>query len=289
MNKTLMKLFELRILKRIYLERAGEPLLYNLVSIYHFIFSDFSKKIDYDLVPRQPYAFGIKKAFETAASEKTEKILLIEFGVASGGGLFNMAYIASKLSKKYHVDYEVIGFDTGGGMPPAIDYRDHPELYREGDFPPLNLNDVDLPSKTKMYYGDISTELEKFKQDIKDKPARIGFVSVDVDYYSSTLKCMEIFEADTSNFLSNTPIYFDDVNNLTHNDYCGELLAIREFNEKENSLRKICKMTSLRNWRIFKNAMYLDQMYFLHSFDHELRSVEHNKGRKVQVLTNPFT
>ena len=49
---------------------------------------------------------------------------------------------------------------------------------------------------------------------------------------------------------------------IDHNIYCGELLAIEEFNDKD-SMRKICKMNQLRNTRIFKNSIYLDQMFFV--------------------------
>ncbi len=118
MNLMYKKLFSFRILKRIYLERLGEPIIYNIFSVYVFLFGDFLKKIEYDLIPRQPYAFGINEAFKRAVSVKTKKITIIEFGVASGAGLFNLAFIAERLSKLYSIDYEIIGFDTGKGMPP---------------------------------------------------------------------------------------------------------------------------------------------------------------------------
>ncbi len=49
---------------------------------------------------------------------------------------------------------------------------------------------------------------------------------------------------------------------VDHNIYCDELLVIEEFNDRD-SMRKICKMNQLRNTRIFKNSIYLDQMFFL--------------------------
>jgi hypothetical protein len=44
------KLFQLRILGRIYTELLGEPLLYNLVSFFVFLFGDIVTKIKYDTV-----------------------------------------------------------------------------------------------------------------------------------------------------------------------------------------------------------------------------------------------
>ena len=115
----------------------------------------------------------------------------------------------------------------------------------------------------------------------------MGFISIDVDYYSSTQKCFEILKIKSENFLSKVPIYFDDINKPEHNIYCGELLAIEEFNE-QNIKRKICKMRQLRNWRLFKNALYLDQMYFLHIFDHSRRNTSFWENKKQQILSNPF-
>ena len=101
------KILLARIWKRIYIERLCEPILYNVVSLFIFIFGNFVKKIEYDLVPRCPYAFGVNLAFAEATKQNTKKILIIEFGVASGAGLFNLAYIAKRLSKIYNIDYDV--------------------------------------------------------------------------------------------------------------------------------------------------------------------------------------
>ena len=279
------KLLQPRIWRRIYLERIGEPFLYNIVSVLVFFFGTFSKKIDYDLVPRQPYAFGLKTAFYEAKSLGIKKIIIIEFGVASGAGLFNLALIAKKLSKDINIDYEVIGFDTGKGMPAPLDYRDHPEKYGFGDFPPLGLNPEDLPEKTRLIIGDIAKSLPIFINQINN--ARIAFVSIDVDYYSSTRDCLSLFLGQQSLYPPKVVIYLDDVNNIDHNEFCGELLAISEFNNS-NLLRKICKFTQLKNWRIFKNALWIDQMYFLHVLDSDYRLPDFQKNRKIVKLFNPY-
>ena len=287
MNLLLLKILKPRIWQRIYLERLGEPLFYNLISIYVFFFGSFKTKIEYDLILRQPYAFGINEAFKIAKEENINKIHLIEFGVAAGAGLYNMSYIASKLSHIYKINYEIIGFDSGEGMPEAIDYRDHPEKYRKGDFPSLLLKKSKLPRKCKIIYGNIKDTLKLFTKNKKNKDIVIGFVSVDVDYYSSTKECLDIFMMKSKNYLSRVTTYFDDVNNIDHNIYCGEFLAIEEFNKKANS-RKICRMNQLRSWRLFKNALYLDQMYFCHIFDHKRRDPKEWKNEKQVVLSNPY-
>jgi hypothetical protein len=280
------KLLQARIWRRIYLERLGEPLLYNLASLIVLIFGTFSKKIDYDLVPRQPYAFGLKTAFAEAKSIGVKKVVIIEFGVASGAGLFNLALIAKKLSIELDIDYEIIGFDSGKGMPKPLDYRDHPEKYGYGDFPPLGLCPEGLPEKTRLIIGDIASSVPLYEKEL-DLHSRIAFVSIDVDYYSSTKDCLSIFTGPESIYLPRVVIYLDDVNNIDHNQYCGELLAVSEFNSKDSS-RKICKMTQLRNWRIFKNALWLDQMYFLHILDSDYRRPEFQSRREIVKLFNPY-
>ena len=280
------KLKEKRIWGRIYLERLGEPLLYNFVSIFVFFFGSYQKKIEYDLVPRQPYAFGLATTFKAMKNHPNKKVVIIEFGVAQGAGLFNLAEIAQQLSNEHSIDYRVVGFDTGQGMPPPIDYRDHPEKYQAGDFPPGNLDQSNLPQKTEIIYGEINQTLEDFIQSVDDNEI-VGFISIDVDYYSSTNQCLQVFNIDRDKLLPSTVLYFDDVNNVDHNPYMGELLSIEEYNRQQEDV-KICKMNQLSNWRIFKNALWLDQMYFAHVLSHDFRDPANWQTKNKQVLTNPY-
>lgn len=282
------KLIQPRIWNRLYVERLGEPLLYNIVSIFIFLFGSFRQKIKYDLVPRHPYAFSLDLAFSEAKKLNISHLSFFEFGVASGAGIYNLYSIASKLSTIYSIDFNIYGFDTGEGMPHAIDYRDHPEKYMFGDFPPLNLKTVDLPPKTEVIYGNISSTLLPFIQQLNVQ-TKIGFISIDVDYYSSTVECLQMFHESVDRFLPKVPLYLDDSNHPDHNYYCGELLAIDEFNQ-QSTLRKIAPMRQLRNWRIFKNALWLDQMFFVHIFDSIYRTPEYNNSRRSAVkLFNPYT
>ena len=155
-----------------------------------------------------------------------------------------------------------------------------------GDFPPGKLSQAKLPHKTDIIYGPIRETVPEFIKSL-EKDAIISFVSIDVDYYSSTKECFGIFLADADCFLPSTILYFDDVNNPDHNEFMGELLAIKEFNN-ETERKKICKMTQLSNWRIFKNALWIDQMYFLHVLNASYRNPENWEGVKKSILTNPY-
>jgi len=44
-------------------------------------------------------------------------------------------------------------------MPPPVDYRDHPEKYYTGDFPPGKLLEQELPENVEIIYGEISKNI----------------------------------------------------------------------------------------------------------------------------------
>lgn len=286
-NKLFKKLLKLYILKRIYKERLGEPFVYNIISLFVLFFGNYRLKIKYDLIPREGYAYGILAAADLAKSNNINKISIIEFGVASGKGLLNMCYISEKVTKLTGVEFEIFGFDTGKGMPPPLDYRDHPEKYFTGDFPPINQEKLinSLPKNAKLILGDLSDTILEIKNHITHP---IGFVSVDVDYYTSTVDCLKIFEKDISLYLPFVYTYFDDIYNIDHNDYCGELLAISEFNGR-NTLRKISKATMLTQTRIFRRSPWTHQIYLAHIFDHENRSIEYIRERNMRERNNKVT
>lgn len=199
-NNLFNKLYKPYILRRIYIERLGEPFIYNFISIFVFFFGDLRAKIKYDLIPRESYAYGILAAADLAKSNNINKISIIEFGVASGKGLLNMCYISKEVTKLTGVEFEIFGFDTGKGMPIPKDYRDHPEKYFTGDYPLINQEKLinSLPKNAKLILGDIKKSLFEIEKQITSPN---GFVSVDVDYYSSTLDCLNIFQNDTTLYL----------------------------------------------------------------------------------------
>lgn len=288
----LRKLLEPRIWSRIWRERAGEPILYNLASIAVAAFGTITQKIDYDLVPRQPYAFGLQQAFAFAAKERDKlgikRLVFVEFGVASGAGLLNICRVGAALSRHHDMPFRCIGFDAGSGMPAPVDYRDHPEKYLDGDFAAhdqLALARA-LPSNASVLYGPIRDRLGELR-DALEPGDFIGFVSIDVDYWSSTTDALRLFDDQDVSFLPRMPVYLDDVNNIDHHPFAGELLAVDEFNH-DRPHRKVTKMNGLRNWRLFKNALWLDQMYWMLDLQHHYFSRDYHAGRPRIRLSNPY-
>jgi hypothetical protein len=280
------KIFKPYIIKRILIERLSEPIHLNLLSLFVYLFGSYRLKILFDLILRQQHAYAILYATDKALKDGLKKLTIIEFGVANGAGLINISKICKKLTKIYGVEYQIYGFDTGCGMPDPIDYRDHPELYKYGDFimDQNSLNQI-LPENCKIVYGNVKTTVPEFVNSNFLLESPIGFISIDLDFYSSTWDALQILTSDPQKYLDHFPIYFDDVDEYSHNSWCGELLAIKEFNEF-NKTRKIERHNYLFWKRIFKNAYWINSMFFVHVLDSSQRNT-FRKGAPV-VLTNPY-
>ncbi len=252
-------------------DRLNEPFLINLLAFGALVFGSPRTKIAFDMFEQRPYAFGILAAADMAKQLGIPRIGVVEFGVASGNGLLSMSRIAAAVAKDTGVRIDVFGFDTGGGMPPPVDYRDHPEYYSTGDYP-MDQEGLRkrLPAHTQLILGNVSETVPQFTATYEGV---IGFVSIDVDYYSSAVACMELLEKQSANYLPVTPLYFDDVFLDAHNEWAGERLVIREFNDRW-PMRKISLYTFLREKRIIKNAVWIRQMYAMHVLDHPARTTE---------------
>lgn len=286
MKFLIKKLQKKEIWNRVFLERLTEPIHLNLLSLFYAVFGSYKKKIDYDLILRPHHAYSLLKVAEYAKDNKIETVSLLEFGVASGAGLMNMSQIASELTKSTGVQFKIYGFDTGKGMPPPESYKDHPEYYLEGDFP-MNFEALqkNLPKNVELIIGDVRETLQSFQAKISPNEP-IGFISFDLDYYSSTVSAFEILKYKSELYLPLTYLYFDDIELPNHNHACGELLAIKEFN-KNNELRKIEHHRFLENTRIFRRANWIKHIYFFHVLDHPKRNNLNSKIQK-RVLANPY-
>lgn len=265
------KLSKRRIWRRIFLERLTEPLHLNLLAGAVWAFGSYRLKVNWDLVFRQPYAYGVLKAADLARESGLPSVTVIEFGVASGAGIMNMAAIAERVTKETGVGVCVHGFDTGHGMPPAVDYRDHPDLYQQGDFGmEVSRLGQAVGSVATLHIGDLSATIPAFLTGL-DPSAPIGFVALDVDYYSSTVEALEVFTGEAHCYLPLTVVYADDISLEPHNSACGMTLAIAEFNTNMR-MRRIEHHRFFETWRIFRRATWLKQILFLHVLDYPCRS-----------------
>jgi hypothetical protein len=200
-----------------------------------------------------------------------DRVSVLEFGVAGGGGLLALEHIAGNVEKMLKIGVDVYGFDTGTGLPKPQDYRDCPNIWLgEGQFPMDQKELQKRLQKASLKLGAIAETVPEF---INSSAAPVAFVSVDVDLYSSTRDALKLFEAEHSRLLSRVLCYFDDIFGLTYSDLNGERLANSEFNSS-HAMRKLSPLYGLKHFvpsKYFTSA-WPELFYFLHIHDHPLYS-----------------
>jgi hypothetical protein len=218
----------------------------------------------WDLSIRPAYLLGLTIAAKKASENGIWHLCALEFGVAAGAGLLTLAREAQEVERSTGVHFSIYGFDAGTGLPATTgDYRDHPDYWQGGDFK----MDVDrlrarLDGDTRLILGDVRDTVPSFVADIQDAP--LGFVSFDLDLYSSTRDALRVFTEPKSRSLLQTPLYFDDIQPLISHRFAGELLAIDEFNAGQSAVR-IDRWYRIHEGRPFPEAPYLNCMYVAHN------------------------
>ncbi len=236
---------------------------------------EYNRQIGYQVVRRNiyhrgNYAYCMILAAEAALRMSLTKVSVIEFGVWYGSGLKNMCEIADLLQQTLGVEFRIYGFDTGAGLPEVADWRDHPELWGGGTLVMPNFEELrsQLPDNCKLIIGNIKDTLPTFLENHGSAEAPIGFVSLDVDQYHSSVSALKVFDADPTHLTPAVPIWVDDSYlNVLQTTYAGEGLAIREFND-QHPLRKI-------EQKIIRTddfpRLWHHCIYFAHIFDHPIR------------------
>jgi hypothetical protein len=207
-------------------------------------------------------------AAQQALKQRVGEISVIEFGVAGGAGLLALQHEAEAVERETGVRIKVFGFDMGAGLPSFIgDYRDHPDMWRPGDYamdePRLRAK---LRERTTLIIGNVAETAPNFLRQYDPPP--IGFISFDLDLYSSTRDALRILSDPDRRMLWHVPVYFDDIEFLGNHRHAGELLAIDEFNDQQNGVL-IDQWYGVRSGRPFPERPFLDKLRVAH----DLRAV----------------
>jgi hypothetical protein len=205
---------------------------------------------------RPHYLAGVLYAAEQAKREGHDDISVIEFGVAEGYGLLVLERHAAAVERETGIRIDVYGFDSGEGLPTGTgDYRDHCDWWQPGDYamsvPTLKAK---LRERTRLVLGDVGATIAT-----TTLTAPLGFISFDLDYYSSTVAAMRILAQPR---LRRVAMYFDDVAEHYNHRFAGELLAIEEFNAAQVDVR-IDRWRGLHT-RPFHDAAWVPCMYLAH-------------------------
>ena len=231
-------------------------------------FLGYRAKLDYDMMERPHYGHCLLQAAVLARSLGHDRISAIEFGVAGGNGLVALERHAEHVQKETGVQVVTYGFDTGTGMPPPVDYRDLPYLWQAGYFA---MEPDKLKSRlrsSKLMLGPVEETIQHFCS--QENPPPIGFISFDLDYYSSTMAAFKIFAAAPRHLLPRIACYFDDMVgdvDWAYNDFTGELLAIKEFNAANDDM-KLAPVQGLRFYGSRLPRAWHEQIFVAHLFRH---------------------
>lgn len=224
------------------------------------------------LLPRPNYAYGMFRAASLARFLGQSSVTICEFGVATGNGLVAMIDLASRITPETGVEFRIVGFDTGEGLPEIGGYEDHPELWSSGDFAMFNKDELTnrIAGRAELNFGDIKDTVGGFVETLTPQ-APLGFISVDVDIYTATRSALRCLEDDPLLYTPAVSMYFDDLQFFFANRWCGELLAIDEFNAAHD-LRKIDQDRGLVPRMIESPAAWHSAMYAAHILDHPTRT-----------------
>jgi hypothetical protein len=220
---------------------------------------------------RPQYAWGTVFAGAQARALNLPAVRVVECGVAGGRGLVALQEIAAPVGSTFGVDVTVVGFDTGEGLPAPTDPRDLPQLYARGEY------GMDLaalraklsPSITTLRLGLLRETIGTL---LEDGGPPLGFISLDVDLYSSSVDVLTALRGPgaLTACLPRPVLYLDDSMGLTFSDLTGERLAVREFNEAMYPTRGISPVYGLRyhlNWP-FRQQQWPEMLYWVHLLDH---------------------
>ena len=250
-----------------------------------FNLGSFETRLKYDAFLYPNYAYGTYQAALQAKQLGLKSISVIEFGVAGGRGLLNLENISMEVGNLTGINIDVYGFDTSMGMPESSDYRDLPYIWQKGffkmDFEILKKK----LKKSKLIIGDVKDTINNFTKEYNPSP--VGFISFDMDYYSSTMNSFLLFENEYKYFLPRVFCHFDDCIGddwEIHSEFSGELLAINEFNFNNKS-KKISLINGLKHKR-FNPMPWNDEHYVLHLFEHPLYNQHILKTKNWQIPLN---
>ena len=153
-----------------------------------------------------------------------------------------------------------------------------------GDYP-MELDKLRplLESRTKLVIGDVRDTVPAFVANALTAP--IGFVAIDVDFYSSTRDALKILSLPNRKCLIRTVIYLDDVETMMYHRFAGELLAVEEFNQV-NAGVKIDRWRGIRRNRPFPENGWYDHMWVAYDLEAMDRVAKAGRERKVLDLNN---
>jgi len=215
---------------------------------------------------RPQYLWPLLHAAHAARGLGLPAISALEFGVAGGKGLLEMEDAAAAATRLSGTRIDIVGFDSGTGMPASEDPRDAPWLIEPALF---EMDEAALRGRLRsaaLVLGDVAETVPAWAA---SGHAPIGFAAFDLDYYTSTAHALRVLEGEPGALLPRVLCYFDDLFGYGFTGFTGAHAAIDGFNAAQEH-RRLGKIHGLRfelPAEEFQRPWH-EKLYVLHAFDH---------------------
>jgi hypothetical protein len=220
----------------------------------------------YDALHYPQYAVGLQMAARHAKHFGLGGFSAVEFGVAGGRGLLTLSNYAQQVSRTTGLKIEVVGFDTGKGLPKSLDWRDTPWRFNQGDYPcDIDVLRARLNGHADLKLGDVAETVPEW---LSGSRLPLGFMAIDVDYYSSTISILRAIDSVPPDRL--VPIvatWLDDIYIYGVPDFAGELAAIQD---RSRTMRAFSRADWITEGRPYSERLWLRKMHELFCLDHPL-------------------
>ena len=192
------------------------------------------------------------------------EVSVLELGVAGGNGIIALENYKIKIQTLLNIKINIFGFDTGEGLPEPENYKDLPFYWKRGFFK-IDQKKLAKEIQSKIIIGNVKDSIEKF---INYSPKNILAIYFDLDFYSSTRDFLIQIKKIKPFLCPRVYCYFDDVfdSNYKICEFNGELLAIKEFNIKNQELKISNSLDSIND---FKFPLAKNMLYMMHNFNHQ--------------------
>ena len=123
-----------------------------------------------------------------------------------------------------------------------------------------------IGNRAELVFGDIADTVDGFIASLSPQ-APLGFISVNVDIYSSTRSALRCLMGPADRYTPAVAVYLDDVGFYFANRWCGERRAVEEFNAAGEH-RKID-----RDYCVAKRSPepWHTHTFVAHILDHDIR------------------
>jgi len=235
---------------------------------YRWLWVNMEKFMNDPIAAQRPhYVWGVLQGAALGKVLGFQRVSMLEIGVAGGAGLLAMERAADLCEELANIKIDVIGFDTGAGIPKPCDYRDMPYKWSEGYYP---CDVAELKKRLKRAELRIGLLKETMPAFLAQNPAPVAFVAFDTGMYSSTRDALSLFRGTHESLLPRLCCSFRSATGKDMSEYGAELLAISEFNDN-HAMRKISSIRGLTYFVPPKlRWWWIDTMHSLHIFDHPL-------------------